>query len=145
MSKVRITHIEMEDEGQGIVEVIRAYLGQAQPQALHPVAAAPVGELAPPPSIAELVAPAVVKSRKSIPAVSPKAVSAPRSAPGGGDSITTRIMEALQKKPMSSIELAQSLKLEPGQIYAPAHLLKKKGVVDNRIDETDGTRRYFIK
>jgi len=56
------------------------------------------------------------------------------------------VFEAIQKKPMSSMELCQALKLEPKQAYQAAHVLVKKGLAVSRNDtDGDGTRRYFAK
>lgn len=74
-----------------------------------------------------------------------KAAAKPAVASEGSSTITGRILEALQKRPMSSLELAQALKLEPSQVYAPCSLLKGKGQIENRPDPEDGTRRYFAK
>lgn len=84
----------------------------------------------------------------SRPATPRKAIAAPqvvnRSAPGGGDTIGSRILEVLKKKPMSSLELSEAMKLEPPKVYGPLHILKKRGLVDSLNDESDGTRRWFI-
>lgn len=142
--KLRIFELETEAATQqDCAAIIRAALG------VEAVSAA-----LPPPIPSAPLAEAIVEHelepetpRRLAPAKVPKALPAPatRSAPGGGDTITARILEALKKKPMSSLELCQYLKLEPNQVYAPASAMKSKGQLENKIDENDGTRRWFVK
>jgi hypothetical protein len=74
-------------------------------------------------------------------------VAATPKAEGEGDTIPARIIAALQKKRMSSTELAAALELDVKQIYAPCSLLKAKGLIFSKNDdETDAVRRYqFVK
>lgn len=142
--KLRILELETDSSSsQGCAEIIRAALGGERSAAsvLQPTAPEREPEMQ---AVAEIEEPQrrAPKPRKALAAPT---ATAPRSAPGGGDSIQTRILEVLNKKPMSSLELITALKLEPNQVYQAASYLKQKGKIDSRNDETDGTRRYFVK
>jgi hypothetical protein len=55
-----------------------------------------------------------------------------------------RILEALVKKPMTSMELAAYLQVEPKQVYGPCSVLKLKQAVVSIRDETDGQTRWKL-
>lgn len=144
--KLRI--LEVEAEGQDIAEIVRAALGMSGEKAVLPP---PIATAIPEPSAEQVVTEERRPKRRNVGAKTQKAisapdpVSAPRSASGGGDTIPARILEALKKKPMSSVEIGQALKLELTQVYPACSQLKQRGQVDSRNDEPDGTRRYFAK
>lgn len=151
--KLNITHIEMEAEPGECSEVIRAALFPGSPAAAEALPAAIIhspAALPPPQETAEPKepkrrGPGAKKPHKKVATPAVAAAPALRAAPGGGDSVATRVLDALRKKPMSSIELSQALKLEPQQIYGAVHLLHKRGFTESRNDDTDGgTRRWFV-
>lgn len=64
----------------------------------------------------------------------------------GPPSIGERVLEALRRKPLSSLELVSLLKAPAQNIYAACSYLKSKGKVDSRTDDDgDGTRRWFVR
>jgi hypothetical protein len=67
---------------------------------------------------------------------------APRA---GGPSIVDRVQEALRKRPMSSMELIQFLKVPAQTVYTACSWLKSKGVVESKIEGDDETRRWYLK
>jgi hypothetical protein len=139
--KLRVLQFELEDANE---EVVRVALNSLRP--VMPV----LEELEPPlPVVAARQAGHVRIGRpKKLLAHAPVEVAngvQMRAAPGGGESIRQRILALLAKKPMSSIEIATALKLEPKQAYQSCAAMKSAGSIDGRNDETDGTRRWFLK
>ncbi len=83
------------------------------------------------------------KSPNDVPA--PVGAAPARSAAGGGDTINARIIQALGKKPMSSMELAQFLNLEEKQAYQACSYLKNNDRIESFVDDAvDGSRRYRL-
>lgn len=135
MSHLRIVQIEIED---GNDDVVRAALSNVfgRPQ---PVVSAPTAPISVPSA-------AIQAGRVELTPQPKKQIAAPAEAklPREG-SIGDVILSALNKKPMSSLELAEHLKMEPAQIYAPCSAMKGKGILESRIDESgDGTRRWYL-
>lgn len=73
-------------------------------------------------------------------AAAPKAPEEPR-----GPSVRERVLAALGKKPMSSIELTDELRCAPAGVYEATIRLKNAGeIVGKTDDEHDGTRRWYL-
>jgi hypothetical protein len=143
MSRLRITQIELEDAGEDLIRVAFDALGsftrEPHPQIERP-AIAPA--IAAPPLQPSAIAP--VKAEKRLTGKRQDAPAPLRQASGGGDTIPARILEALRGKPMSSLELAEKLKLQPQQVYPATSLLKTKGALKSENDPADGTRRWYV-
>ncbi len=150
--KLRIVQIDVEAEvGADVSELIRAATtgkdGWSGSPSLAPADAPSPAQL---PALAPLAdAPPVHRGRpkKALAAKCEPASTIPalRQAPGGGDSTAQLILNALAKKPLSSLELRDLLKVEPQKIYAANNSLKTKGLIESRNDENDGTRRWCLK
>jgi hypothetical protein len=150
--KLRVIEIEMEDTtAANCADVIRTLLstGSSVKPPAQPLVTA-VLELSEPAAAQELEEeedeePRVARPKKAPQVKVTAQEKATRNAPGGGDTIGTRILEAIKKQgPMSSLELANALKLEPVQIYAPCSTMKAKGELESKLDDRDGTRRWFL-
>jgi hypothetical protein len=145
--KLRSIELEMDDAtAVNCAEAIRMLLSGG-PTSNRPVPVAAVHEvpgLEPPAEEHRAPAPRPKPARKTAAPgarVEKATVHPPQSS---GDSIGSRILAALKKQPLSSLELAEELKLDPKQVYTPCSLLKSKGELESRIDDTDGTRRWFL-
>lgn len=144
MAKLRVVQIEIEDATGGFGDVLAAVLGgggrQMETHRVPGSTGASAVENGPPLKRGRLnnALPAPAARHKKLPAKTAGSISS--------ESIPGRILAALKKKPMSSLEIGQALGLEPQQVYAPCSGLKSKGLIESRVDEQgDGTRRYFAK
>lgn len=138
--KVRFTQIEVDE--MGAAEGLELLRGAMALRSLP----GPVGVEPTPLAIeAPAVVPAVPAARAAAPAArKPGRKAAAAEALPAPDSTAGRVLDALKKKPMSSIELQAALKIEPQPVYQAASALKNKGLIDSRTDDAgDGTRRYF--
>lgn len=157
MATLRLIHIEIDGAEQTYADIIRGAVGGlmagslvageslARPALLQPVRPDPP-QIAAPEPVAEQPRRKAGRPKKA-PAAKREAASATpalRQAPGGGDSIGQRILDALAKKPLSSMELSEHLKVQPQNIYATNSVLKGKGLIESRTDESDGTRRWCL-
>jgi hypothetical protein len=134
MSKVRVVQIDLESD-EPLSALVQAALGGEM--------RIPQRAALPEPSNGTTELPAPRKPRQ----VKAKAEPEPqhRSAPGGGQSITERVFNALKKKPQSSIELQDLLDLQPAQVYGACNHLKNQKLVESKTDDDgDGTRRWFV-
>lgn len=74
-------------------------------------------------------------------AVKPSREAAPVATPGAR---TAEILTLLRKKPMSSGELVEVMKVNSSIVYSTLHVMKEKGMVEGRLSDIDGTRRWFV-
>jgi len=151
MARLRFTSFEIDDATLEQVALIRTAMGGQAVEAPAPVAegsaaavAAEIGGqverdlrrvLEPKEEAAVLRRPRQAKAAPA--AAEPEG----EKLPGG---IAGQILPVLARAPRSSLELAALLKLEPKQVYMPLKMLKDKGLIVSRDDESDGTRRYFL-
>jgi DNA-binding transcriptional ArsR family regulator len=54
-----------------------------------------------------------------------------------------RFLQAIKKRPLSALELCKELGTEISVVYALASVLRKKGLMESKSSEEDGTRRYY--
>ncbi len=137
MPRLRFVSVDLEDANdesmRSVLQTLRANVVGVVPPSFTEV----VQEPALPPATDPK------RSVRSLPA--PNAAAAPATAVNGSSSIGDLIRHALAKRPMSSMELAEALKLDVAKVYSPVSLMKKQGVLENVMDESDGTRRYQLK
>lgn len=151
MSRLRITQIEIEDGGEGVFRAAIESLSRRAPEPT-PSPAQVVFEDRERKQIEKEKEPErAAPQREPVRRAAKKQLTAPAAPqpakdPAGYVSISDRIVAALKKKPMSSLELSGFLKLEPKQIYTPCFTLKKQGLIDSKTDDdAAGVRRYYVK
>ncbi len=71
--------------------------------------------------------------------------TAAKPAEAGHGERTAEIMALIRKKPMSSGELIEHLKCNSSIVYSTTHVMKEKGMIEGKISDEDGTRRWFPK
>jgi hypothetical protein len=86
-----------------------------------------------------------VARKIALPAAAPERRIGRPPAQAGDDSIRGRILEHLARSPLSSIELTRKTGLEMNQIAPACSKLKDSALIESRNDDTDGTRRWFLK
>lgn len=151
MPNLRMILVEAECSPAEAAQIVRlAMLGEqgaelsndAPAPALARVAIAEEREHQPEPEPEPVLA-APQRQRKQRKAA-PERPAAPVAAIEDG-TFKERILSALAKKPLSSLELAQKLGVEPTKVYSPLSLMKGKGEVESfQDDDTDGLRRYRL-
>jgi hypothetical protein len=127
---VKASALRVVQESNGLLINPDVLPPDAQPEAPVPVRA---------------VAPIERRRRKATGIAPAPEAQTPVSGDGdSGKARKARVLAALQKYPLSAMELAGRLGLRPAQVYMTCSTLKGEGQIESRIDdEGDGTRRYF--
>jgi hypothetical protein len=156
MSKVRVVFAEVEGSDQAVYDAIRSFL---QAVGIVPAAAVPIAPAAPAPLPIERAsepeqlpargtprASQVVKPRGRPPATAKAAApaSSGTDATTQDGGIRDRILAALTKRPMCSVDLVAAVNASSGSVYTWLKKLREEGVVVTHEDEADGERKNFV-
>lgn len=121
MATVKMLRVELEVSAQEVTDILGQMMGQ---------------------NLGEIGAPATATTTAALPAPEKPKRGRPPSQPGD-DSIRGRILEVIEQRPMSSIQLQNVTKLEMEQITGSCAKLKDAGRIVQKIHQHDGTRYWM--
>lgn len=152
MNKVRIAIAEMEGSDEAVLEAIRTCVGLPKTNGLA-IAESPARAL-PPPSIEARPTPEVVSEKPARRSANGNGKPPRRVAHMAGHEtegpVPTNaegpLYERLKKGALTSGELIKLFpQVSPASVYSNLNSLRKKELIETRIDDSDGQRKNYVR